>query len=135
MNVHPSSAASHGPKPGGAVFIVDDNESLVELAATILKADGYEVQAFNDPHLLLAAVQGAAIKPAVLVTDYDMGTLNGLDLIVSVHKIDSAIKTVLLSGTIDGDFISRHTARVDRFLGKPYMPADLKRVVGEALRS
>ena len=57
-------------------------------------------------------------KPVALVTDYDMGAMNGLDLIVSSHKIHPSLKTILLSGTIDGEFISRHPARVDQVSGQ-----------------
>jgi len=40
-----------------------------------------------------------------------------------------------LSGTIGGSFISGHPARVDRFLGKPYLPPQLKDTLGELLRA
>ena len=61
--------------------------------------------------------------------------MNGLELIISSHKIHPSLKTVLLSGTIDGAFIAGHPAKVDRFLGKPYLPAQLKSAVGELLQS
>ena len=39
------------------------------------------------------------------------------------------------SGTIDGSFIASHPAKVNKFLGKPYLPAQLKSTVGELLRA
>jgi YesN/AraC family two-component response regulator len=82
----------------------------------------------------LKAIEEADPKPVALVTDYEMGEMNGLELIVSSHKILPSLKTVLLSGTIDGAFIARHPAKVHRFLGKPYLPAQLKSMVGELLQ-
>jgi YesN/AraC family two-component response regulator len=64
-----------------------------------------------------------------------MGEMNGLQLIESALKINPSLKTVLLSGTIGGSFISGHPARVDRFLGKPYLPPQLKDTLGELLRA
>jgi len=123
------------PGPSGLIFVVDDNALLVEFAGAVLKGEGYEVRFFTDPKAALKALQEADPKPVALVTDYEMGEMNGLELIVSSHKIHPALKTVLLSGTINGAFIAGHPAKVDRFLGKPYLPAQLKSAVGKLLRS
>ena len=128
-----SKATRRARGPSGLIFIVDDNALLVEYAVTVLKGEGYEVQFFTDPKAVLKAIKDANPKPVALVTDYDMGEMNGLDLIVLSHKIHPSLKTVLLSGTIDRSFVSRHPAKVHRFLGKPYQPAQLKSLVGELL--
>jgi DNA-binding NtrC family response regulator len=119
----------------GLIFVVDDNATLGEFAKIVLKGDGYSVQSFTDPTHVLQAMAAAEPKPVALVTDYDMGHMNGLELIVSSHKIHPGLKTVLLSGTINGEFISQHPARVDRFLGKPYQATELKTIVGQLLQS
>ncbi|MGP8198320.1 MAG: response regulator [Limisphaerales bacterium] len=121
--------------PSGLIFVVDDNALLVEFAGTVLKGEGYEVRIFTDPKAALQAMEEADPKPVALVTDYEMGEMNGLQLIESSHKINPSLKTVLLSGTIDGSFISGHPAKVDRFLGKPYLPPQLKSTLGELLRA
>jgi len=120
--------------PSGLIFVVDDNALLGELAQTVLKGEGYAVQSFTDPKAVLKAIKEADPKPVALVTDYEMGEMNGLELIVSSHKIHPSLKTVLLSGTIDGSFIAGHPAKVNKFLVKPYLPAQLTSTVGELLR-
>ena len=90
---------------------------------------------FTDPKVALKAMQDADPKPVALVTDYEMGDMNGLELIDSSQKIHPALKTVLLSGTIDKAFVASHPTKVNRFLGKPYLPAQLKSTVGELLRA
>jgi DNA-binding NtrC family response regulator len=122
------------PGSSGLIFIVDDNAVLVEYAGMVLKGEGYDVKSFTDPKAVLQAMHEANPKPVALVTDYEMGEMNGLELIVSSHKIHPSLKTVLLSGTIDGSFITNHPAKVNRFLGKPYLPAQLKSMVGELLQ-
>ncbi len=130
-----AKATRQTEKPSGLIFVVDDNALLGELAETVLKGEGYAVQSFTDPKAVLTAMKAADPKPVALVTDYEMGEMNGLELIVSSHKIVPSLKTVLLSGTIDGSFIASHPAKVNKFLGKPYLPAQLKSTVGELLRA
>jgi FixJ family two-component response regulator len=122
------------PAAGRPVFVVDDNALLVEFASTVLEAAGYTVKHFIKPKAVLAAMRNAKLKPGVLVTDYEMAEMNGLDLIQSSHKIHPALKTVLVSGTVDSSITLTHTAKVNRFLGKPYEPAQLKKAVAELMR-
>ena len=122
------------PARTGLIYVVDDNALLVEFAATVLQGEGYEVRIFTYPKAALQALQEANPKPVALVTDYEMGEMNGLQLIELSHQINPALRTVLLSGTIDSTFIAEHPAKVDRFLGKPYLPPQLKSTVGELLQ-
>jgi DNA-binding NtrC family response regulator len=119
----------------GSVFVVDDNVMLVEFAATVLQAAGFKVEQFSDPKAVLQAIIQADPKPAVLITDYDMAEMNGLDLIESLHKVHPALKTVLMSGTVDDSVLLNHPAKVNRFLGKPYQPSQLQDLVTELLRT
>jgi FixJ family two-component response regulator len=114
--------------------VVDDNAMLVEFAATFLQAAGYAVKPFSNPKAVLAAMRDSKPKPVVLVTDYEMAEMNGLDLIRSSLKIHPALKTVLVSGTVDGSITLTHTAKVHCFLGKPYEPAQSKKAVAELMR-
>ncbi|MGA2174286.1 MAG: response regulator [Verrucomicrobiota bacterium] len=126
-------SARRDPASPGSIFVVDDNATLVEFAARVLESAGYQVRYFCDPKAVLQALQKADPKPEVLVTDYDMEGMNGLELIISSHRIHPRLKTVILSGTVDFSMTSTHPARVHRFLGKPYEPAQLKNVVAELL--
>jgi DNA-binding NtrC family response regulator len=132
-NAAPASAESYCPH---LIFIVDDEPMLVEFAASILQSAGCSVQSFTDPALLLKALGESAPKPSLLVTDYDLGlhAMNGLELIVNCHKIHPSLKTVLASGTVDGSVTLHHPAKVDRFLSKPYPPAQLRAIVAELLK-
>ncbi len=118
----------------GLVFVVDDNDMLVEFATTLIESLGYEVRQFSDPKEVLLALCEPNPKPALLVTDYEMGQINGLQLIQSAHKIHPSLKTLMLSGTVDSSIVLTHTAKVDRFLGKPYEPAELQKTVKELMR-
>src|SRR5271170_2595477 len=100
------------------IFVVDDEPMLLELAAAILKPSGYEVRTFRDPHLALAEFPAA--KPALLVTDYAMGGMNGMELLRKCRQINPRQKILLLSGTVDENIYADATAKPDAFLAKPY---------------
>jgi len=133
INAAPSSAKGGSPS---LIFVVDDSAMLVEFAATVLQSAGYAVKSFTEPGALLKALGESTPGPSVLVTDYDMGShsMNGLDLIVNCHKIHPSMKTILASGTVDGSVTLHHPAKVDRFLSKPYPPAQLKAMMAELLK-
>lgn len=132
-NAAPSSAES-GSAP--LIFVVDDSAMLAEFAALVLQSAGYAVRQFTEPGPLLKELGEGARRPSLLVTDYDLGepSINGLDLIVQCHKIHPSMKTILASGTVSGSVTLHHEARVDRFLSKPYPPAQLKAMAAELLK-
>jgi DNA-binding NtrC family response regulator len=63
--------------------------------------------------------------PAVLVTDFDIGDINGLDLIGDVRKKLPRLKCLLVSGTAKPEALAKHPVRPDQFLAKPFRADDL----------
>jgi CheY-like chemotaxis protein len=100
------------------IFVVDDEPMLLDLAVAILQPLGYAVRTFRDPQLALAEFPAA--RPAVLVTDYAMGAMNGMDLARECRRIRPQQKILLLSGTVDENIYARAPAKPDAFLAKPY---------------
>jgi CheY-like chemotaxis protein len=104
------------------IFVVDDEPMLLDLAATILQPLGFKVRTFSDPKKALAEYPAA--KPAVVVTDYAMGEMNGLELVRECKRINPRQKTILLSGTVDENIFADAQSKPDRFLAKPYKIPD-----------
>ncbi len=74
--------------------MVDDEPMLLDLAATILQPLGFNVRTFRDPKKALAEYPAA--RPAVVVTDYAMGGMNGLDLVRECRRINPRQKMILV---------------------------------------
>jgi len=112
--------SSHPGGPPATIFVVDDEPMLLDLAATILQPLGFDVRTFRDPKRALAEYPAA--KPVVVVTDYAMGEMNGMDLVRECKRINPRQKTILLSGTVDDSIYTEADAqsKPDRFLAKPY---------------
>jgi DNA-binding NarL/FixJ family response regulator len=87
------------------------------------------VRTFRDPHTALAEYAAARPRPALVVTDYAMHTMSGMDLIRECRRIHPEQKIILLSGTVDESIYSHELAKPDRFLAKPYQVSDFVTMV------
>jgi len=124
MNPAKSSKADDAP---ATIFVVDDEPMLLDLAATILQPLGFNVRTFRDPKLALAEYPAA--MPSVVVTDYAMGGMNGLDLVRECRRINPRQKIILLSGTVDENIYANERSKPDRFLAKPYQIRDFVEMI------
>ena len=104
--------------PAPTVFVVDDEVLLLELAETILTPLGCNVRTFTDPEQALKEFPAAA--PAVVLTDYAMGRMSGMDLIRECRKLNPQQKAILISGTVDGEVFADAPVKPDIFVAKPY---------------
>ena len=93
-----TAPGNEASKPS-TVFVVDDEPMLLELAALILKPMGCEVRTFRDPETALKEFTLA--PPDLVITDYAMGRMSGMDLIRECRRIVPGQKMVLISGTVD----------------------------------
>jgi two-component system, response regulator YesN len=111
------------------IFVVDDEQMLLDLAEMILEPAGFQVCLFREPQLALKEYTAAQSPPDVLVTDYAMGAMNGMDLIRECKRLHPQQKTILLSGTVDESIYSGSDLKPDRFLAKPYQINKLVEVI------
>lgn len=111
------------------VFVVDDEPMLLDLAEAILGAIGCEVRTFRDPELALQ--EFAVDRPDLVLTDYAMGRMTGMDLIRECRRLNPQQKMVLISGTVDEHVFSDAPVKPDRFLTKPYQIYQLTDCVRE----
>jgi len=123
------------PERGAAalIFVVDDEAMLLELATVILQPLQVAIRTFRDPAAALAAFKTAHPRPALLITDYAMRTMDGMELISACRQIEPEQKVLLISGTVNEDIYHHSPVRPDAFLGKPYRPRQLVEMVESML--
>lgn len=124
MSAKKASRRPATPK-GLLVFVVDDNALLGEITRQLIATAGYETKLFHQGLPARDALLAAASPPVVLVTDFDIGDINGLDLINAVRKKLPRLKTLLVSGTAKPEVLAKHPVKPDQFLAKPFRAADL----------
>ncbi|HXB58160.1 MAG TPA: response regulator [Candidatus Acidoferrales bacterium] len=105
---------------GPVVFVVDDEEMLLDLAEMVLKPAGFSVRKFQDPKKALAEYAVAA--PRVVITDYAMGPMNGLEVIQECRRLHPDQKIIMVSGTVDESVYANSEIKPDCFIAKPYDP-------------
>ncbi|HUA68174.1 MAG TPA: response regulator [Candidatus Saccharimonadales bacterium] len=121
--------ANHVAGSPPTIYVVDDEQMLLDLAEMILEPAGFQVCLFQDPQKALTEYKAAKSPPDVLVTDYAMGGMNGMDLIRECKQLHPQQKTILLSGTVDEGIYAQSSVKPDRFLAKPYQINKLVEVI------
>jgi len=101
------------------ILVVDDDHDLLKLLSMRLEASGYHVVAVDSGEK--AIVQYSLCKPSVVVTDMQMGGMDGIELFNALHKINSALPVIILTahGTIP-DAVEATRQGVFSFLTKPF---------------
>ena len=133
MNPAATNRNPAGEDSRPAVFAVDDEPMLLELVALVLEPIGFRVRTFRDPDTAVRAFGLSQPPPALIVTDYAMHTMNGMDLIEACRRIHPQQKIILVSGTVDETIYRHAETKPDRFLAKPYQARQLADLVREVL--
>ena len=129
MSQSPSQQNGHSTPSQPLVFVVDDEPMLLELASMIIEALGFRVRTFRDPVAALREYSLAQPLPALLITDFAMHHMNGMDLIRDCRRINPGQKVLLISGTVDTVVYRDSPQKPDAFLAKPYQTHELEDAV------
>jgi two-component system cell cycle sensor histidine kinase/response regulator CckA len=102
-----------------SIMLVEDEALLRERWADSIGSHGYRVIGVNDAQAALLSIHEDGVAPDVLVTDYSMPGMNGLELIESLRRESPDLPVVLVSGLLPGlpDDWSDHP--VNAFVAKP----------------
>ena len=81
------------------VSIVDDDLGITELFhdAVCDSIDGVSVVSFNDPVIALEHFTQNKERYALVISDFRMPNLTGLELLKKIKKINSNVRTILVS--------------------------------------
>lgn len=99
-----SAWAERTPAPGsgelGHIVYIDDYEAMVYLITRMLRKRGCRVSAFERAEDALALVQANPADVDLLVTDYNMPGLSGLDVVRQVKRWRTDLPVVITSGHV-----------------------------------
>lgn len=114
------------------LLVVEDVDSLRDVIATILRADGYEVEAVNSAEDGIRAIQSGTY--ACVLADFKLPKLNGIDLLKQVRQTSPTTPFLLMTafGSIEiAVEAMKHGA--NDFLCKPFEPELLTSVIREVI--
>jgi len=115
------------------IYVIDDEPMLLELASVVLQPLGYEVKTFRNPDAAVEAFAEGKPYPALLITDYAMHLMNGMDLLKACRRVQPAQKILLVSGTVGEEVFKNSPLKPDGLLPKPYYAKQLVDMVRDLL--
>ena len=116
------------------VLYVDDDEPMALLAELMLAHAGYRVTIFDDARLALAAVQRQPMAFDLVVTDFNMPSMSGLELTRGIRGVRADLPVIISSGYIDAALrAGAAELGVKALLNKERSVEDLVRLVRHAL--
>jgi DNA-binding NtrC family response regulator len=114
------------------ILVVDDEPTIVLMCRRVLEAQGHVVHGFTDAPAALAQLEAEAAD--LLVVDYKMPDLNGLEFIQRAWTLRPGLRVVMITAHGTREVISRATQTgVTRIVLKPFTPTELARGVAEAI--
>jgi PAS domain S-box-containing protein len=136
----PSELASSGgtlaaSAQGEHILFVDDEPAIVGLAERLLRTMGYRVSCHSSPTQALAAFAEHPEDYALVITDYSMPAMSGVELARAVLKIRPGLPILAMSGFLTPDEVRRTVdAGIARVMMKPVSFRRLGAAVSDLLR-
>jgi FixJ family two-component response regulator len=125
-------ATQSNSNPAPVIFIVDDDESVLQGLARMLRIEGFETRAWTSVYDFFDEHEPDA--PGCLITDILMPTMNGLDLQRTLRRGGSERPIIFITGHSDIPMTVRAMkAGAISLLTKPVRRVQLVAAVQEAL--
>lgn len=111
------------------VLIVDDDPAILELISKTL-TDSYKVLSASSGQQAMAQSRSYDGRIHLLVSDFEMPDMNGIELATAISAERPDIKVLLMSGC-DPDLLRLKVGW--RFLGKPFRPSQFHTLVSSLI--
>ena len=118
----------------GRVLVVDDSRATLTLISSMLRSWGYEAVAVEDPLDALALFEAGEAPFDTVLTDIQMPSMSGVELLRRVRERDRDVPIVLLTGTPSLDSaIQGIEFGAFRYLTKPLDLAKFRETIERAV--
>lgn len=121
---------------GQRVMYLDDDEVMVIVAEALLVSWGYRVTALRDAQQALAALRADPAAFDLVVTDFNMPELSGLEVLRELQRIRPGLPLILTSGYLPDEVRAEALAAgVFELLNKEDIHDDLPAAIARAFAS
>jgi len=121
------------------VSIVDDDPDIIMLFHEALKSiSGITIFTFTDPILALEHFQVNEYAYVLVLSDFKMPGLNGMEFLKKIKELNSFVRTILMTAFQIEDKVFREYTKkkiINAFLQKPIGIHDLLKEVNTQLHS
>jgi two-component system, LuxR family, response regulator FixJ len=113
----------HSPAEQRYALILDDYPAVRESLKFLLETEGFSVRAYADPAALLRDTN--LPEKAILIANYHLPFMNGLDVIEELRRWRPAIPAILVTGHATDPMRERAARAGVPMLDKPFVGAEL----------
>jgi len=118
------------------ILYIDDDEAQVFLIKRMFERWGYHVSAYREQREALDAVRTGAVRFDLVVTDFNMPGISGLDVARAVRDAQPDLPVIVVSGYVtDALRAQAAAAGVRELISKPQEVEELRDVVQRLLVS
>ena len=107
------------------IYVVDDQSSMGVAIAAILRREGFQVKWHMDPESALKYLSQQNEAPVLLLTDFMMDPMDGLELIERFKELRPDMKAILFSGYEREEIAGYDKIEPDAFMAKPFNASTL----------
>lgn len=97
--------------------------------------EGIDVFGFTEPRLALEHFMGNSLHYSTVLSDYKMPDMNGIELLRNMKKINSSVRTLLMTAFEVDDKLFSECPCIDKMLQKPIHVPALMTEIGENLKN
>lgn len=113
-------------------MVIDDEKIVCDMAKMSLEQEGYSVETFLNAEPALARLKETSFN--VVVTDYKMKGIDGMEVLRTVKKLYPETKVIMITAFANLDTaIEALRGDVHDFFPKPVKIKELKASIGRAL--
>ena len=124
-----------GRRMGLSVFIVDDEEAIVEAYRVILENEGIKViDTASNGKEALEKFKALKDRPDVVLMDQIMPSLDGISTMVEMHKIDPSLKVLFISADPASRSLAIRSGAI-AFIEKPFRVTEFITAVRRAIKN
>jgi two-component system cell cycle sensor histidine kinase/response regulator CckA len=91
------------PTPGATLLVAEADSPVRTFLCRVLEGRGFRVLAASDGQEALRLAQEHCPRIDVLLTDFSLPSLNGIELAMAVRDMTPAVRVVLMSGILHGN--------------------------------
>ena len=115
------------------ILLVEDEKDILDLFSEYLTSNGFNTISFQNPLDALEYFYKNQSNCSLVITDYKMPQMSGLDLIKKIKDTNCKIKTLVISAFIKDNlpYDKSYITTVDKILEKPVYLDRLKKTVQE----
>ena len=115
------------------ILVVDDEEDVRTVLRAFLKAWGYQVIVANSGAAALEWVKKSAGKLDLLITDFRMPSMDGIELAQRMRNRHPELKVLYMSGDLEELAKHRKFEIAANLIAKPFQSGDLAMKVSHIL--